>query len=60
MHVVARWCATHRLVVVGLWLLVLAAALDRVLSRLDLEGGGEEATEASETAEAELSWVPRT
>jgi RND superfamily putative drug exporter len=25
MHVVARWCATHRLVVVGLWLLVLAA-----------------------------------
>ena len=26
MHVVARWCATHRLVVVGLWLLVLAAA----------------------------------
>jgi putative drug exporter of the RND superfamily len=26
MQVVARWCATHRLVVVGLWLLVLAAA----------------------------------
>ena len=26
MHVIARWCATHRLVVVGLWLLVLAAA----------------------------------
>lgn len=25
MHVVARWCATHRLVVAGLWLLVLAA-----------------------------------
>jgi RND superfamily putative drug exporter len=25
MHVVARWCVTHRLVVVGLWLLVLAA-----------------------------------
>src|SRR5258708_2666571 len=25
MHVLARWCATHRLVVVGLWLLVLAA-----------------------------------
>jgi RND superfamily putative drug exporter len=25
MHVVARWCAAHRLVVVGLWLLVLAA-----------------------------------
>ena len=24
MHVVARWCAAHRLVVVGLWLLVLA------------------------------------
>jgi hypothetical protein len=27
MHVVARWCATHRLVVVGLWLLVLAATV---------------------------------
>src|SRR5215472_6451207 len=25
MHVVARWCVTHRWVVVGLWLLVLAA-----------------------------------
>jgi RND superfamily putative drug exporter len=25
MHVIARWCVTHRLVVVGLWLLVLAA-----------------------------------
>src|SRR5258708_32321621 len=25
MHVLARWCATHRLVVLGLWLLVLAA-----------------------------------
>jgi RND superfamily putative drug exporter len=25
MHVIARWCATHRLVVLGLWLLVLAA-----------------------------------
>src|SRR5579863_8942400 len=25
MHVVARWCAAHRLVVAGLWLLVLAA-----------------------------------
>ncbi|HEX4290063.1 MAG TPA: MMPL family transporter, partial [Trebonia sp.] len=24
MHVIARWCVTHRLVVVGLWLLVLA------------------------------------
>ncbi|MCW2929281.1 MAG: putative integral rane export protein, partial [Actinomycetia bacterium] len=37
----------------------IPAALDRVLPRLDLEGG-EEATEASETAEAELSRVPRT
>ncbi|MGH3249513.1 MAG: MMPL family transporter [Trebonia sp.] len=25
MHSIARWCVTHRLVVVGLWLLVLAA-----------------------------------
>ena len=25
MHVLARWCGTHRLVVLGLWLLVLAA-----------------------------------
>ena len=25
MRIVARWCVTHRLVVVGLWLLVLAA-----------------------------------
>jgi RND superfamily putative drug exporter len=25
MHVLARWCVTHRLVVLGLWLLVLAA-----------------------------------
>jgi putative drug exporter of the RND superfamily len=24
MHIVARWCATHRLVVIALWLLVLA------------------------------------
>jgi RND superfamily putative drug exporter len=38
----------------------IPAALDRILPRLDLEGGGEEATEASGTAEAELSRVPRT
>jgi hypothetical protein len=37
----------------------IPAALDRILPRLDLEGGGE-ASGASETAEAELSEIPRT
>jgi hypothetical protein len=27
MHVIARWCVTHRLVVVGLWLLVVQQAV---------------------------------
>jgi RND superfamily putative drug exporter len=38
----------------------IPAALARILPRLDLEGGGEEATEASGTAEPEPSRVPRT
>ena len=38
----------------------IPAALDRILPRLDLEGGGEEATEAVGTAEPEPSRVPPT
>ena len=38
----------------------IPAVLDRVLPRLDLESGGEEATEAVGTAEPEPSRVPPT
>jgi RND superfamily putative drug exporter len=38
----------------------IPAVLDRILPRLDLEGDGEEAAEASETAKAEPSRVPPT
>jgi RND superfamily putative drug exporter len=38
----------------------IPAVLDRILPRLDLEGGGEEANRASETAETDFSEVNRT
>ncbi|MCW2893907.1 MAG: hypothetical protein JWO75_3396, partial [Actinomycetia bacterium] len=38
----------------------IPAALDRILPRLDLEGGGEEANRASATAETDFSEVNRT
>jgi RND superfamily putative drug exporter len=38
----------------------IPAVLDRILPRLDLEGDGEEAAEASGTAETDLSEVRRT